>query len=284
MIYLGTSRSDKLAIVREYVASNEVEHVVVIGPKKFDFPHEWESIDWPLIIKYKVFYRLLQEIGPKSLVVVNECLRTQQRSDLTLNCIRHYLSQTQHQLVFNWLPIIDQFADFMTLVDFDTQSRFKGTGWSDAVKQSIRSVVVDRKPAFVEDLVPVGASTRKKYASERQKLFDGIGAKDPHTIPRNLHLIAGADKAKHVGECPLIGRNNRFKFGDMASYKDESITGPRTVFEAAHNFIDMVDFLTLTEQTEVPFLTTELKVDQWYFSRYREWSERIKNAYAAIHS
>ena len=70
------------------------------------------------IIQYKFYYRLLQEIGKDTLLVVNECLRMQNRYDLTYNCLRLFLQQTPHALVFQYLPIIDTIADFMVLFDF----------------------------------------------------------------------------------------------------------------------------------------------------------------------
>ena len=64
--------------------------------------HDDEFIEWADIIEYRYYYRLLQEIGSKTLVVVNECLRTQARHDLTYNCMRLFLNQTDHRLIFQY--------------------------------------------------------------------------------------------------------------------------------------------------------------------------------------
>lgn len=284
MISLGLDVRSKEQAIADYVRSHEIAKTFVLSPKKFSICGfgEWEPIDWPEIIKYKFFYRLLQEISPRSLVVVNECLRTQQRSDLTYNCIRHFLAQTDHVLVFQWLPIIDQVDDLMILIDFDTKSRWKGLGFKSVEIDRSRFIVEKRTPMFVPQEVVASNATKEKYAATRAKLFESIDGKDPHTIPRTLHLLTGQEKLPALQTRPAIGRNNRFKIDGMASYKDESIIGQRIVFEFPHSFIDMSDFLSLAGQEEVVALVSNLKVDQWYLQRYLDWSQRIEDAYAKI--
>lgn len=284
-IYLGVSPADKSAIVSRYVQENGIQSVKILSPERFaiDVPACGELIDWPEIIMYRTFYRMLREIGPETLVVVNECLRKQDRSDLIYNCIRHFLSQTNHQLVFQWLPIIDGLSDWMTLLDFDTKSRFKGLGLDSASIEPGQVVIRDRRPIFTPVEVDVTDKTRTDYDKTRKRLFDGIGAKDPHTIPRNLYLVGGEDKASAAGGMSLVGRNNRFGLSDFVTYRDaESDSVPRSVFEFPHNFIDMADFLCVSGQESVEALVTELKVDQWYFDRFTKWSKRIGDAYTAI--
>ena len=113
MIFLGYRNPEKRAEISRYMAEHSLSHCVVLSPDKYKLGDEIESIDWPEIIMYRTFYRLLHEIGPNSLVVVNECLRTRKRSDLTYNCIRHVLAQTDHVMVFQWYPIIEELQDVM---------------------------------------------------------------------------------------------------------------------------------------------------------------------------
>lgn len=283
-IYLGTPPSGKRSIIDRYVANNGIRSVKILSPERFRIepPSNGESIDWPEIIMYRTFYRLLREIGPETLVVVNECLRTQERSDLTYNCIRHFLSQTGHQLVFQWLPVISEPKDFMVLLDFDTKSRFKGHGVSDAEISRGQVVITDRTPVFCRIGVQASEKARRKYETTRTRLFDGIAGKDPHTIPRNLHLVSGQDKLASAQGLSLIGRNNRFSIDDMETYRTVSPGAERVVFEFPHNFIEMADFLSVTGQESVEALVADLKADQWYFNRYTEWTGRIRDAYAAI--
>lgn len=286
MIVLGCRRKDKLEIVQRYIREREIARVVVLSPAAFRFQHPdaWEWVDYPQIIKYRWFYRLLQEINHDTLVVVNECLRTQNRSDLTYNCIRHYLQQTKHQIVFQYLPQIDTFADFMTLVDWDTRSRWKGQLFSAAMLDGL-DVCVSRVPlVWSEQGVEVTNAVRDEYQRTRDKLFSGIGSKDPHTIPRNLYLVTGRTKCQAIDQGgAFVGRNNRFKLLRMATYGDGDFgSEPRVVFEFPHNFIEFADYLAISEQTEIVALTTPLRCDQWYWSRYQDWWGRIQDAYATI--
>ena len=94
MIRLGLSDDEKRACVARYRSEHGIGKVFILSPARFVFACEdSEQIEWAQIIQYRHFYRLLQEIDRSTLVVVNECLRTQNRSDLTYNCIRHFLQQ-----------------------------------------------------------------------------------------------------------------------------------------------------------------------------------------------
>lgn len=285
MIRLGFDSTAKQKAVADYVSQYGVSRVVVLSPEKFrlEFPEATEHVEYSQIIKYKVFYRLLQEIDANTLVVVNECMRTQNRSDLTYNCMRHFLSQTQHQIVFQYLPIIDAVADWMILVDFDTQSRWKGLTWDSTMlpQRDIQAIQPDVQ--FTETRAPVTKSDVAVYEKKRESLFRNIGLKDPHTIPRNLYLETGKAKLR---ECDptgrYVGRNNRFNLSGMVSYRDSQFTKDCIVFEFPHNVIDFSDYLSLSGQTQVQVLTTELKCDQWYLNRYKDWWGRVGDAYASF--
>ena len=130
MIYLGQNNEEKKDVISKYSKDNNIDKIYFISPKHYKFNLDsnlnYEIIEWDNVIMYKFFYRLLQEININSLVVINECLvKKQRRGDLTYNCIRHYLNQAGHQLIFQYLPIIDEVKDFYTLIDFDTKSMWK---------------------------------------------------------------------------------------------------------------------------------------------------------------
>ena len=288
MIALGYTADEKRAEVARYCASHGVRKAFVLSPLAFRTAFspgvEVDYVDWPEIIQYTFFYRLLQEIGKDTLVVVDECLRTQDRNCLTYNCIRHFLNQAGHQLVFQYLPAIDTVDDFMTLFDFDTRSRWKREKFSPALLSECQ---IETRAARIE-LREVGVETddktRAAYAKEKRKLIDGIGLKDPHTIPRNLYLMSGkARRARVDAALQYVGRNNRFALDNMQTYKEDSYArAPYTVFELPHNFIDFADFLSLSRQTALDVLVADLKVDRWYFDRYTAWAGRVRDAYAAI--
>src|SRR5690606_36363055 len=76
-------------------------------------------------IEYKHFYPWLREIDGQAVLVIDECLRTRQRSALHYNCIRHYVAQAGRVVVFQYFPIIEALDDFATLFDFATKSRWR---------------------------------------------------------------------------------------------------------------------------------------------------------------
>jgi hypothetical protein len=132
--------------------------------------------------------------------------------------------------------------------------------------------------------VATDAATRERYAREKRRLIDELGLGDPHTIPRNLHLLSGAAKLAHVRPGDrLVGRNNRFKIPGLLPFKGAAYPeAPYTVFEFCHNFIDFADFLALSRQVEIPVLVSDLKVDSWYLERYQAWLGRIRDAASAL--
>lgn len=288
MIHLGVSTESKSGIIERYCAENAIEKVVILTPEKFRFGCHIETkeyVEYDEIILYKFFYRLLSEINNKTLVVVNECMRTQNRNDLTYNCIRHYLNQTNHQLIFQYLPIIENMEDFMILFDFDTKSQWKREKFSRDLLSHCQISINPVNIQFRKLSIPTNVSTQKKYEAEKEKIFAEIGLKDPHTLPRNLYLIGGRDKLSAVKpDCRYIGRNNRFKCANMQTYKEENYPNrPYFIFEFCHNFIDFGDVVSLSGQSEFEVLVSDLKVDEWYFNRFTNWTQTLKDGYAGLH-
>lgn len=300
MIHLGLDDAAKSAVVTRYVEEHAVRKVYVLSPAKFAPSYAAEKmadpttqgdgrpglyIEWADIIQYRFFYKLMQEVDRDTLIVVNECLRTQNRHDLTYNCIRNFVQQTPHQLVFQYLPIIDTIEDFMVLFDFDTRSRRKREPFTPAFLDESRPRGARVELDLREVSVSTDAKTKAAYAREKRALIDGLGLKDPHTIPRNLYLRSGKAKLAHVAPgASYVGRNNRFKLEHMQTYKEAAYPrAPYVVFELPHNFIDFADFLTLSRQTAADVLVADLKVDRWYFERYQAWAGRVRDVAATLH-
>lgn len=286
MIYLGYKEFEKRRIIDEYCNSHSIEKVFIFSPSKFPITCDFcnnETVEWADIVMYKYYYRLLQEINDRSLVVINECLRTQNRYDLSYNCLRLYLQQAGHQLIFQYLPIIDTAGDFMVPFDFDTRSKWKREPISAELLRECRCEVKRIELSLNCIDVPVAPRTRELYEKKKRQLIDNLGLKDPHTIPRNLHLVGGSAKVDRVNQGGYyVGRNNRFKIPNMKTYREISFPDTYTVFEFCHNFIDFSDFLSLSKQTSIDVLVADLKVDRWYFQRYQNWIERINETYSIV--
>ena len=301
MIYIGLSDAVKTSVFERYLADHsDVRKVFVLSPERFapGFAPERMTdpttqgdgrrglfIDYPDIIRYRYFYRLVQEVDASTLVVIHECLRTQNRNDLTYNCIRHFLNQTTHQLVFQRLPLIDTVEDFGVLFDFDTRSRWKRTPFAQLSLGEARIEVEPVTPAFRVVPVETDAKTKATYAKEKRKLIDGIGNRDPHTIPRNLYLVGGAAKrqAMEPGR-RYVARGNRWDLPNVTTYRaDAHPDAPYVVAEFPHGFLDFSDFIASSGQTAFDVLTADLKVDAWYLDRYTAWAGRVHDACAALH-
>lgn len=303
MIRIGYRDNEKHIIIDQYVKDNGINHTVLISPEEFMLSRDDDCITYKDAIEYPPFYRLLQEIDDSTLIVLNECLRTQNRYDLTYNCIRHYLNQTTHQIIFQQLPQIDSKNDFMILFDFDTRSRWKRSEFD--INLILDHVDIKCKCPSVEISavdVPTQDKTIARYKKERDNAFARLGMQDPHIIPRRLHLIGGIDKRDYalnsaMDDLPLfsknsqrdrkvyIARNQRLKQDNILSYRDKSLnesTEIEALIDLPHRFIDFSDFMKHVWRFQFTFLRTELKVDHWYSQRYKEWSERVNETCASL--
>lgn len=289
MIALGYTDAEKLETIAAYQTAHGLQRTVVIAGQA-PLPVEGWHVTYEETILYRVFYPLLQFIDGNTLVVVNELLRSQDRNNLYYNCVRHYLNQTPHVLVFQHLPFIDTVDDFMTLFDFATQSRWKRHKFD--LDLVLDNTTVDVRPTTLQfDAVPVAVSakTRARYVAEKTKLFANLGHKDPHTLPRNLYLIGGADKLAR-DDTPLldgtgryVARNARLRCDRLDTYEQATADGaPYTILEFPHRFLDFSDFLYRTRQTQLRVLVADLPVDAWYWQRYSAWKERLDDAQASL--
>lgn len=285
MIYIGYNYNDKKSIINKYINKNFIRKIFVFQPEDriMDYSIQAEYITYKNLIEYEYFYKVLQEADQNTLIIIDECMRTQNRNDLTYNCLRHFINQSGHELVFQYLPIIEDINDFMILFDFDTKSRWKREKYNKELlnESIIRVKRIDIE--FIQNKIDCSAGTIKKYEKEKDKLFQNIGLKDPHTIPRNLYLVTGKEKLKVVKEYNIyIGRNNRFNLPNMNTYKGKLDQGRYVVFEFPHNYIDFTDFLFFSQQEQIEVLTTDSKIDQWYFNRYINWIKNLEYAYNSI--
>lgn len=295
MIYLGCTEAEKLSIVNDYCRKHGLTHVVCVSPKQvpLSLPNA-DNVEFADTIEYVTFYRLREEIDNQTLVVLSECLRSQNRYELVYNVQRMFLSQTEHRLIFNYLPQIDTRDDFMILFDFDTGSRWKHRRWD--INLILDNAQVTARPplpiTFNRIPVPTSSATKKRYAEEKRRRFADLGTRDPHTLPRNLYMIGGKDKLAYIDrqsemQMSLFGdrvdsrrlyvaRNQRLRRENVVSYDTAAPANePYTIIEFPHRFVDFGEFMKRTGQHQFDVLTAELKVDDWYWQRYSDWKERV---------
>jgi len=292
MIYLGLPDSEKEDIVNHYVDEHAIKKVVLIHGKSAPYLLSADRVTYKQVILYVYFYRLLQEIDQNTLIVVDECLRTQNRYDLTYNCIRHYINRTSHIIVFQLLPQIDECNDFMILFDFVTQSQWKRHKFdAGLIADHAKIERIDFNFSFTPIYIMTPDSTKQKYERKKKQLFDNLGVRDPHTIPRNLYLVGSGDKRAYIDtrSLPLfdngklyVARNRRLNRDNVATYGDVLPDRDYTIMEFPYRFIDFSDFVYTTRQTNYDVLLADLKVDRWYLQRYEEWKDRLDETYASL--
>lgn len=185
-IYIG--EQDKLKIINDYLANNDIDKVYVIG----DDLGIGENIKFSDTIRYVYFYRLLQEISQKSLIVLNECLRKQDRYDLTYNCIRRYCLQTSNVLIFNYFPIIKQEQDFMILYDMTQNNPFLKEPYK--YMTHFENVEVGTVEYNVKKTdITVSDECVSAYETEKENIIHQV-KKDPDIIPRRLLKFSEKNK------------------------------------------------------------------------------------------
>lgn len=284
MIYLGLHATSKADTIRRYAAAHNPRKIFVFAPERFPLRIETEAeveyVAYSDIIMYKYFYRLLEEIDDQTLLVFNECLRTQNRNDLTYNCAHHYANQTRHTLVFEYFPFIEQPQDAMILLDLSNPGRFKrrGFSWEILAEEEIRG---NRVPVALEIApIPIADRDIARYEALKSKLFEGLGAADPDTIPRKLHLFAGDLKKPYLrSDGRYVARNARFKMPNVYTYRDAGL-GDYTVVDFPHRRLDFNDFLKGGARRAIQFIHSGLKVDAYYVRELELWQERMAEFYA----
>lgn len=285
MIRIGLNSRDKQKVVDVCLQTNEIKKIYCFYfkkfPVKYNVPVEIEYIEYADIEMYKFFYRLLEEINDKSLIIMDECMRTQNHSELIYNCAHHYLNQTPHRIIFEFFPIIEDKNDFMILLDFENKGKYKGKSFDYAFLQ-VEDIQI--KPFRVKmDTINVEITDKDKerYEKMRDQLFDDLGEKDPETVPRNLQLFAGDLKKKAiVPEELYVARNKRFKLENVLSYDDIIKQGNYTVIDTHWRRLNFNDFLKTTHMQKIKYLSTILPIDNVIINEFSKWKARLDSIYA----
>lgn len=286
MIGIGLNSNDKQLEIKRYLKKHTIKKVYVFYFKKFKPSYkvdcDIEYIEYSDIIMYKFFYRLLEEIGNDSLIVMDECMRTQNRNELTYNCSHHYLNQTPHKLIFEYLPFIDDIQNFMILLDFENKSKYKGKsfGWSMLKEEYI--IFKRNNIDFNIETVEISEKQKQDYEKEKENLFDNLGNKSPDTVPRNLHLFCGKFKKDYIKETEnYIARNARYKKSNVITYKDASIKN-LTMLDFPTRQLELNDYLKASETNSLKFISTGLTVDKYYSDEFQKWLENLEEFYGKL--
>lgn len=285
MIRIGLGERQKQKVVREYLKSHEIRKIFCFYYEKFPLQIkadcEVEYVEYADIEMYKYFYRLLEEIDDKVLLVFNECMRTQNRSELIYNCAHHYCNQTPHKIVFEYFPIIEDKNDFMILLDFINKGKYKGKSFDYMFLQDEDIKIRPRKIRFDSISVDVTEKDKARYEEYKEKLFANLGNKNPDTIPRNLQIFAGNLKKKAIEpNKQYVARNKRFKLDNVLSYQEIEGRGDYIVIDTHYRRLNMNDFLKTTGMTRIRYLNTMLTIDSYIATEFIKWKARVDAIYA----
>lgn len=287
MIYIGLTETQKKKEIQHFVSKQQIKKVYVFFFKKFKPQYkvdcEIEYIEYSDIIMYKYFYRLLEEIDKSSLIVIDGCLRTRKRNDLTYNCLAHYLNQTEHRLVFEFLPFIEDKEDMMILFDFENNKKLYGQKFDYVFLQTENIKIRPQHIKLKNIFVAVDENETTKYEEQKEKLFEKIEAtsrKDPDIVPRELQLIAGNFKKKAIqDDLSYIARNARFKMGNVDTYKTAT-KKKYHIIDTHYRRLDMIDFIKQTKNLTLNYLATSLSIDTVITNDYNKWIARLEAVYA----
>lgn len=285
-IRVGLSPEEKQAVLAAYLKTYPIKKIYIFYWPAFK--HEYdvglpvEYIEYKDIIMYKFFYRLLEEIDDSCLIVMDECMRTQSRGDLTYNCAHHYLNQTSHKAVFEYFPFIEEPADFLILLDFLNKGKYKGKGFDWAM---LAGEDINVKPAIISlevETIAITAKQKEAYEAKKEGLFAGLGIRDPDTIPRNLHVFVGGFKKPFLEKGKYyLARNARLGLPNVETYDQFTARPePPILIDFPHRRLDLNDYLKKIKSAQLKFLSSGLKVDLYYIQTFYEWKERVEAFYA----
>lgn len=288
MLRIGLSSKEKQKTVSDYISAHvEIKKIYVLFYKKFKPFYEVPSnvdieyVEYSDIIMYKFFYRLLEDINNNSLIIIDGCVRTLERNDLTYNCAHHYLNQTEHRIIFDLFPIVADTNDIMILFDYNTPGKFKGISF-DYKMLKTEDVQIKPYPLKLSVIpVPVAEKQLHDYEKKRDALFDTLENKDPATIPRQLQLIAGNyKKALIEPNEQYVARNKRLKLKNVSSYADTLLTYDYVVVDMHYSKLQMIDYIKQTEAKTIRYLATPLPIDKVVINEFSEICARLEAIYA----
>lgn len=285
VIRIGLNQREKQKEIDQYLAQHEIKKVYCFYFKKFPYKYkadcEIEYIEYADIEMYKYFYRLLEEIDDKSLIIMDECMRTQNRSELIYNCAHHYLNQTPHRIIFEFFPIIESKDDFMILLDFENKGKYKGKSFDYAFLHAEDIKIKPFKVRLEIINVEITDKDRERYEQKRDQLFDNLGEKDPDTVPRALQLFAGDLKKKAIEPDELyVARNKRFKLANVKTYDEITKQGDYIVIDTHYRRLNFNDFLKTTRMSRIRYLATTLPIDDVIITEFAKWKARLDAIYA----
>ncbi len=227
-IHIG--ECDKNRIVLDYIKNKEIDKIFVIGDElNIDTDIEVEIIPFSKCFWFIYYYRLPNEINKKSLIILNESLRKQNRYDLSYNCIRKYVIQTEYRLIFNYYPIIKKREDIMILYDMITPNPFLKEQYKYMNKlggiflHKIEFEINKTDIEFDEDII-------QEYELKKEEIIGQVKS-DPDIIPRRLLKFSEKKHGKgydslskikpHMNVCVSNLKVDKYYYNELLKFGEE---------------------------------------------------------------
>jgi hypothetical protein len=285
MIYLGYDNIEKKRIINNLIIENNFDRIYFISHEKFILDIDnIEIVTYKDIIEYAYYYRIIENTTQKTLIIINELLRDRNRNNLTYNCIRTFLNNTNNVIVFNYFPIIDNREDFCSLFDFATQSNFKYSSFEhlNFSESKIFCKKINIEFNFIYSVLPLFA--HENYESLKSDVFKKFTKKDPDIIPRELQILTSKNKEHNIiKNKKYMCRNKRIKQDNIYSYKENLPEGEYTIFDVPFNNIDLIDFLFVSQQEKIDVITSDLKIDIFFKNRLLNFKKQLDYVYSKIY-
>lgn len=196
-IFLG--EQNPKAIIEDYLKNNQIERVFIIGDKiDLDSGVRVDHITYAQTILYKFYYPWLKDITSNCLVVWNNAMRTKNRYDLHYNCIRRYMQQADHRIIFEHFPVREKEEEFMILWDMTLNNPFLKEPYAECDFSQGEIHLGDIRFEVNETPVELDEEELAAYAAEKDRIVGEV-KKDPNIVPRRLLKWTEALAAKKVG-------------------------------------------------------------------------------------
>jgi hypothetical protein len=168
----------------------------------------------------------------------------------------------------------------MILLDFENSQKYKGMSLSEIDLDGEDVLCVPRKITMSVISVELPDNAKKLYQEEKENLFNNIGNKSPDTIPRNLHIWTGRFKKDYINDSDFyVARNSRFKRNNVTTFKNAEKGKHYILIDIPHRRLDFNDFLRMTEETEIVYISTGFGIDKAYIDEFNEWKGRVEELY-----
>jgi hypothetical protein len=285
MIYLGYNNNEKEDIINNHIKNNDFDRVYFISHEKFLLNiKDVEIVTYKDIIEYAYYYRIIENTTKKTLIVLNELLRDKNRNNLTYNCIRTFLNNTQNVMVFNFLPIIENREDFCSLYDFATQSNYKYSKFDNLDISQTKIFCKQKNINFNFVNANLDMFANESYEAYKTKLFNNFNKKDPDIIPRELQIYSSKFKEYLITDNgKYMFRNKRLKKNNIYSYKQILNEGKYIIFDIPFNNIDIIDFLFFSQQLDIDVISSDLKIDIFFKNKLINFKTELDYVYAKLY-